>query len=154
MATKKIKDEIKKPDIVMRTAEVALEFVRAHLRLVIIAAVVFCAAGLSVYGYTVYQDKQNEKVQTAITEGVKNLESYYASGKKEDLDKAETTFQKVVKERKGKVYLVAKLYLGTVYALKGQNDDARNVYQELSRKSPTVLRMLAEKDLQKLDAKK
>jgi len=154
MATKKIKEEIKKPDILVRLAETALEFVRTNLRLVIIAAVVFCAAGFSVYGYTVYQDKQNEKVQVAISEGVKNLESYYASGKKEDLDKAESTFQKIVKERKGKVYLVAKLYLGTVYTLKGQTDDAKKIYEELSRKSPSVLRMLAERDLRNLDTKK
>jgi len=154
MATKRIKEEIKKPDILVRLTETALEFVRANLRLVIIAAVIFCAAGFSVYGYTVYQEKQNEKVQIAISEGVKNLESYYASGKKEDLDKAENTFQKVVKERKGKVYLVAKLYLGTVYALKGQTGDAKKIYEELSRKSPSVLKMLAERDLRNLDTKK
>ena len=154
MATKKIKEEIKKPDIVIRTVEAGLEFVQTHLRLVIIAAVIFCAAGVSVYGYALYDEKQNEKVQIAISEGVKNLESYYNTGKKEDLEKAETTFQKVVKEKKGKIYMVAKLYLGTIYAIKGQADDARNVYQELSRKSPLALKMLADKGLQNLDAKK
>jgi hypothetical protein len=154
MTTKKIKEEIKKPDIVIRTVEAALEFIQAHLRLVIIAAVIFCAAGVSVYGYVFYQDKQNERTQITVSEGVKNLESYYATGKKEDLDKAESTFQKVVKEKKGKIYMVAKLYLATVYAIKGRADDARNMYQELSRKSPPALRMLAEKGLQNLGPKK
>ena len=153
MTTKKIKDEIKKPDIVIRTAEAALQFVQTHLRLVIIAAAVFCAAGVSVYGYTLYEGKQNEKVQATISEGVKSLETYYSTGKKEDLEKAETTFQKVVKEKKGKVYLVAKLYLGTVLAIKGQSDDAKNIYQDLAKNSPPALKMLAGKALQNLNAK-
>ena len=75
-------------------------------------------------------------------------------GKKEDLEKAETVFQKVVKEKKGKVYLIAELYLGTVYALKGQTDDAKKIYLELSKKSPPVLKMLADRALQNLEPPK
>ena len=82
MVKKRFKEEIKKPDIVIRTVETAIEFVQTNLRLVIIAVVVFCAAGLSVYGYAMYDEKRNEKIQITVSEGVKSLESYYTTGKK------------------------------------------------------------------------
>jgi hypothetical protein len=153
MVKRKIKEEIKRPDIVIATVELAITFIRTHLVKVIIAAAVFCAAGLSVYAYTAYEERKNEKAQTAIFEGVKSLESFNRSGKKEDLDKAEAVFQKAAKERAGKVYMVAELYLGTVYAVKGQNDEARKIYQRLAKDGPTVLKMLSERALQNLAAK-
>ncbi|HEY3276468.1 MAG TPA: hypothetical protein VGJ94_07590 [Syntrophorhabdaceae bacterium] len=146
-------EEIKKPDFLMVAVQSAITYVRTHLKLVIIAAAVCCIAGLSVFAYAAYEDRKSAKAQSAIMEGVKSLESYNQAGKKEDLDKAETIFQKVVKEKPGKIYMVAELYLGTVYALKGRADDAKNIYRRLARKGPTVVRMLAEKALLNLDTK-
>lgn len=150
MARKSLKDDIRKPDIVIKTIESLFEFVRSNLRLFIIGVAVFCAAALSVYGYSIYSDKKNEKVQISIAEGAKALETYNNTGNKDELTKAETIFQKVVKERQGKAYQVAKLYLGTVYTLKGQTEDAKKLYSELSKDSPTVVRMLAQKAMANL----
>jgi hypothetical protein len=150
---KKIKEEIRKPDIFTRTISVAFEFVRANVRLFVIGAVVFCVGGLSAYGYAVFKEKKNEKAQMLVSEGIKSLEEFNVTGKKEELDKAEGIFSKVVKEKPGKVYLVAKLYLGSAYALKGQTDDARKTYQELAKESPAVLRMLSESALRNLNTK-
>ena len=151
MTKKAIKEEIKKPDILLKTVESAIDLVKTHMRLFIIGVAVFCVAALSAYGYTAYQEKKNEKVQAAIAEGVKSLEEYGSTGKKENLDKAEAVFLKVVKERQGKVYLVAKLYLATVYATEGKTDEARKIYQELSKGSPSTLAMLSERALQNLN---
>jgi hypothetical protein len=150
---RKIKEEIKRPDIVIATVEALIAYVRSHVKHFIIGVAVFCVAGLAVYGYAAYEEKKSEKAQAAIFEGVKSLESYNRSGKKEDLDKAESIFQKAVKERPRKVYMVAELYLGSIFALKGQNDEARKIYQHLAQSGPTVLKMLAERALQNLDAK-
>ncbi|MDR2018195.1 MAG: hypothetical protein LBQ00_04900 [Syntrophobacterales bacterium] len=153
MVKKTIKETIKKPDMLIIAFERAFEFIQVNLRLVIIAAVIFCAAGLVAYGYYVHEEKRNEEAQIFIANGVKSLESYYVTGKKEDIEKAESAFGKVAKEGKGKSYMVAQLYLGTVYAVKGQTDDAKKVYQGLSKKGSPILKMLSEKALQNLDTK-
>jgi hypothetical protein len=153
MTKRNIKQEIKRPDIVITTAEMVIAYVRTHLRLVIIALIVCCLAALSVYAYAAYEERKSEKAQVTIMEGVKSLEAFNRSGKKEDLDKAEAVLQKVVKEKPGKVYMVAELYLGTVYAVKGRSEDARKIYERLAKHGPDMLRMLAQKALSNLDAK-
>ena len=153
MVKKRIKQEIRKPDIFTTAMETAFRFVTANIKLFIIGAVVFCVGGLAAYGYAAYEGKKNEKAQVSLTEAITSLEQFNVTGKKEDLDKAETIFNKIAKERPGKVYLVAKLYLGSVYTLKGQTDDAKKIYQELSKGSPTAIKVLAERALQNLNTK-
>lgn len=153
MVKKKIKQEIRKPDIFTTAIEAAFAFVTANIRLFIIGTVVFCVGGLAAYGYAAFQEKKNEKAQVSLTEAITSLEQFSLTGKKEELDKAETIFSKIAKEKPGKVYLVAKLYLGSVYTLKGQTDDARKIYQEISKGSPTAIKMLAERALQNLNTK-
>ena len=148
-----MKEEIRQPDIVMRATEFAFDWVKANLKFVIAGIAVFCIVVAGVLGYSFYERKQSEKVQATISQGVESLHAYNASGKKEDLDKAEDIFKKVVKERRAKIYMMAELYLGTVYAMKGQTEDAKKIYQELARKSPPVLKMLSEKALQNLNVK-
>ena len=153
MVKKRIKQEIRKADIFTTAIESAYRFVLTNIRLFIIGAVVFCLAGVAAYGYAAYEEKKNEKAQISLMEGITSLEQFNLTGKKEELDKAETIFGKVAKERSGKVYLVAKLYLGSLYALKGQTDDARKIYQELSKGSPTAIKSLSERALQNLSTK-
>ena len=153
MVKRKIKEEIKKPDILIATVESAIQLVRENLRLFIIAVAVFCLAGLSVFGYTIYAEKKNQKIQISLYEGIKSLETYDRTGNKEDLDRAEGIFQKIVKEKRGKAYVVAKLYLGTAYSQNGKTEEANKIYQELSKDSPTVAKMLSDQALQNASKK-
>ncbi|MBA4391548.1 MAG: hypothetical protein C0399_11525 [Syntrophus sp. (in: bacteria)] len=153
MIKKKIKEGVRKQDILIATVELVYSFFRTNLKLCIIAAALLIVASLSVYGYAAYEEKKDEKAQVLLFQGVKNLDEYTASGKKENLDKAEEIFQKVIQQKQGKIYKIAKLYLGTVYSIKGQTEDARKIYLELSKDSPDVLKMLSEKTLSNLDNK-
>jgi predicted negative regulator of RcsB-dependent stress response len=153
MVKKKTKEEFKKKDILIAAVESVYTFFQKNLKLCIIAAVILAVVSLSVYGYAAYEEKKDKSAQILLFQGVKNLDEYAASGKKENLDKAEEIFQKVVQQKQGKIYKIAKLYLGTVYSIKGQTEDARKLYQELSKDSPTVLKMLSEKALGNLDNK-
>jgi hypothetical protein len=153
MVKKKVKEELKRPDVLITAVESSIQIIRSNLKFFIMGAVVFCIAAISVYGYTMYAEKRNEKAQVLVAEGAKSLEQYAQTGKKEDLDKAETIFQKVVKERRGKVYQAAELYLGTVYVMKGRTEDAKKIYQELSKDSPAVIKMLANRALQNMTVK-
>jgi len=54
MVKKRIKQEIRKPDIFTTAMETAFRFVTANIKLFIIGAVVFCVGGLAAYGYAAY----------------------------------------------------------------------------------------------------
>lgn len=149
----KRKEEIKKPDIFTAGAQSALAYVQSHLKYVIIAVAICCVVALSVFAYGAYGDRKNTQAQSTISEGVKSLESFKQSGKKEDLDKAESLFQKVVKEKPGRIYMVAELYLATVYTLKGRTNEAKAIYESLSKKGPAVVQMLSQRDLASLESK-
>ncbi len=153
MPRKKIKEEIRKPDILIRAIENALMLVRTHYKLCIIALAAICLIGVSVYGYAAYQDKKNEKAQSQLFDGIKSLEEFNTTGKKESLEKASEVFQKVIALKRGNISKTAKLYLSTVYATKGRNEEARKILTELSKDESDLLAAIATKTLQHMDTK-
>jgi predicted negative regulator of RcsB-dependent stress response len=151
MAKKQTKELVKKPDFLLKFIENVYIFINENLRSFIIGAVVFFVAVFSVYGYTIYAEKQEEKAQATLFQGIRSFEEYSQTGKQESLANAETIFQTLIKERKGKAYHIAKLYLATIYAGKGNTDDARTLYQQVAKDSSgTILQTLAEQALQGL----
>jgi tetratricopeptide (TPR) repeat protein len=152
MAKKKIKEEIKKPDILIKTIESTVKFIRANLKLCIIGVAIFCIVSLSVYGYRLHEQKKNERAQLILFQGIRSLEEYSLNGREDDLKKAEDIFQKIVNEKQGKTYKIAKLYLGKIYYIKGKNEEAKKIYREiLNDSSEIVFKTLSEKALQHID---
>lgn len=154
MAKKQTKELIKKPDFLIRFIENVYIFLQNNLRNVIIGLVIVFLAAISVYGYTIYSQKQEEKAQATLFQGIKSFEEYSQTGKQESLVSAENTFQAVIKEGKGKAQHIAKLYLATIYITKGKHDDARTLYQQVAKDSSgTILQTLADQALQGLEKK-
>jgi predicted negative regulator of RcsB-dependent stress response len=154
MAKKQTKELIKKPDLLIRFIENAYIFIQNNLRNVIIGLVIVFLAAISVYGYTIYSQKQEEKAQATLFQGIKSFEEFSQTGKQESLANAENTFQTLIKERKGKAYHIAKIYLATIYTMKGKTDDAKALYREVIKESSgTILQTLADQALQGLEKK-
>jgi len=149
MAKKQTKELIKKPDFLLKFIENAYLFIKENLRSFIIGTVIFLAAVIAVYGYTFYAEKQEEKAQATLFQGIRSFEEFSQTGKQESLANAENIFQSLIKERKGKAYHIAKLYLATIYTGKGKTDEAKALYQEVIKDSSgTILQTLAEQALQ------
>lgn len=154
MAKKQTKELIKKPDFLIVFVETAYIFIKNNLRNFIIGIVIFFVAALSVYGYTVYSSKQEEKAQSTLFQGIRSFEEYSQTGKQESLTNAENVFQTLIKEKRGKAYQIARLYLATIYTMQGKTEDARALYREIMKNSPdTILKTLAEQALQGLEKK-
>ena len=154
MAKKQTKELIKKPDFLIVFVETAYIFIKNNLRNFIIGIVIFFVAALSVYGYTVYSNKQEEKAQSTLFQGIRSFEEYSQTGKQESLTNAENVFQTLIKEKRGKAYQIAKLYLATIYTMQGKTEEARTLYREIMKNSPdTILKTLAEQALQGLEKK-
>jgi predicted negative regulator of RcsB-dependent stress response len=154
MAKKQTKELIKKPDFLIVFVETAYIFIKNNLRNFIIGIVIFFVAALSVYGYTVYSSKQEEKAQSTLFQGIRSFEEYSQTGKQESLANAENVFQTLIKEKRGKAYQIARLYLATIYTMQGKTEEARALYREIMKNSPdTILKTLAEQALQGLEKK-
>lgn len=154
MAKKQTKELIKKPDFLIVFVETAYIFIKNNLRNFIIGLVIFFVAALSVYGYTFYSSKQEEKAQSTLFQGIRSFEEYSQTGKQESLTNAENVFQTLIKEKRGKAYQIARLYLATIYTMQGKTEEARALYREIMKNSPdTILKTLAEQALQGLEKK-
>ena len=154
MAKKQTKELIRKPDFLLNFIETAYIFIQENLRSFIIGAAICIVAAASVYGYTLYSRSQEEKSQAILFQGIKSFEEYSQTGKQESLTNAENVFQSLVKEKRGKAYQIARLYLATIYSMQGKVDNAKSLYQEVIKDSPgTILQTLAEQALQALEKK-
>ena len=69
MAKKQTKELIKKPDFLISFIENVYIFLQNNLRNVIIGLVIVFLAAISVYGYTIYSQKQEEKAQATLFQG-------------------------------------------------------------------------------------
>lgn len=151
---KKKKEEIKKPDLLITAIESTIAFVKKNLRSCIIGMVIVLAAAFSVYAYTLYERKQDEKVQYVLAQGIQSFDVYSLSGKKDALDNAEKFFQDVINEKRGRLSIIARLYLGKVYYSRGKNEEAQKIYQDiLNGSSDSATKALAEKALEHINKK-
>jgi predicted negative regulator of RcsB-dependent stress response len=154
MTKKKVKAEIKAPDIVLRTLGSSYTFIRSNLKLCIIALVICLAIASSVYGYMVYEKKKNDGRQYILSQGLRSFEEYTATGKQEDLASAESVFNKIALQNQGRISAVAKLYMGKINYLRGKNDEALKTYKEVSQtSSDPLLKSLADKAIAQIEKK-
>ena len=151
MTKRKVKEELKRPDILLAAIGHVVSWVREHVRLCVIGAVALVAIALAVTGYKIYQAGQDEKLQYQLTEGIRSFQEYTMNGSDEALKKAESDFKALSTSRTKGVDDIAKLYLGKIYYTRGKPEDAKALYLDVkNRSSNGTLRKLAEAALQSL----
>lgn len=154
MAKRKVKEDIKKPDAVMRFFGVAIDWVRGNIKICIIGLVIILILCSTVFAYMAYAKRQNDKIQYALSQGMQAFAEFSASGSIEKLNAAEAIFTDVIKQKGRESSLMAKLYLGNIMYIKGQSQEARDIYREVAGAAGNSLfKTLAEKGMEQIDKK-
>ncbi|MCX5812819.1 MAG: tetratricopeptide repeat protein [Proteobacteria bacterium] len=154
MAKNKLKQDIKKPDIVIRTFAYIFNWVRENLKLCIAGIVGIIVICFCVFAYTLYEKKQDDKVQYMLSQGIQGFAEFSTTGNEEALKKAEDAMNKVVNEKRKKTQSIAKLYLGKIYYIKGKIEDSKKMYREAQNESnEPAIKMLSEKALSYIENK-
>jgi predicted negative regulator of RcsB-dependent stress response len=154
MAKNRLKQDIKKPDIVIRTFTFIIRWVRENLKLCIAGIVGILVIFLCIFAYIIYEKKQDDNVQFMLSQGIQSFAEFSTTGNGEALKKAEDTMNEVVNEKRKKTKIIAKLYLGKIYFLKGNIEDSKKMYREVQNESSEpVIKMLSEKALSYIENK-
>jgi hypothetical protein len=154
MTKKKVKAEIKAPDVVLRTLGSSYAFIRGNLKLCIAGLIVCLLIASSVYGFMFYEKKKDDGRQYQLSQALRSFEDYTTTGKQEDLSNAEDSFSKIALENRGKISTVAKLYLAKIQYIKGKNEEAVKLYKEISQdSSDPFIKSLADKAIVQLTKK-
>ena len=149
MTKRKVKEELKRPDILLTAIGHTADWVKEHVRLCVIGAVVLVAVALAVTGYRMYQASQDEKVQYQLAAGMRSFQEYAMNGSDDALKKAEAAFKALSESRARDVDDIGRLYLGKIYYAQGKTEDAKALYLQVKEKSPdATLRKFAEAALQ------
>jgi hypothetical protein len=152
MARRKIKEEIKKPDILLSAFQHFLDWIKANTRTCIVGGIVIIVIGLSTWGYVAYRASEEEKAQYALFQGIRGFQEYSVTNKADALSGAESSFKRVAKEGSRGIRNIAKLYLARIAALKGNKQEAKALYGEVARRSSNdVTKKLSETALQDLE---
>jgi predicted negative regulator of RcsB-dependent stress response len=145
---KKVKEELKKPDIVLLAIERVTGWVKQHARLCIIGLVVLAVIAVAITGVRIYQARVDEEMQYRLAEGIKAFQEYASGGKEDSLKKAESIFKGLSTSGRNGIEEIALLYLGKIYYLQGKNEDAKAQYQKVKgRAGSSVIVSLAESGL-------
>lgn len=154
MTKKTVKQQIKKPDILLRTIASAYGFVRSHLKVCILGFVACVIIVSTVYGYVLYERKENDQAQYALHKAMKSYEAYMVAGNEDDLRKAEDILRDILAQKQGKAYKIARLYLARIQYLHGKKDEAARLYRDVLNDSPdSLLKTLAEKAIVEIEKK-
>ena len=154
MPRKKMKQEIRKPDVFQTTFQLVLEWAKGHKTVCIAGAVAALLVVLAVWGYGAYRTAEDEKAQYALLQGMNSFRAYTVDPKSDGLSKAEGSFRKVARESSGGLRDVARLYLAKIEAMKGMKEEARRLYAEINKNpSNDVMKKLSAMGLQGSGAK-
>jgi hypothetical protein len=116
--------------------------------------VIFLIAIAAGYAYMLHLNSEYDKIQYKLTQGIQSFNEYNTSGKQEDIVKAESIFNEVAQKNKKQSYYIAKLYLAKINYMRGKNEDAKKIYQEIFKgTSNSTLKTLSEKAIQHIDKK-
>ncbi len=155
MAKKKDIDKvIKEPDVVVRTIRALYEWANKHLKLCIIIASSIFVIVFAIFGYKIYQDRKDEKIQGLLAEGMRYYREYTITGKEDSLNKAEGVFKKVSGEAGGNIKALSKLYLGRIYYTKGKIDESIKSYKDAQDTAKAeAIKILAKRALDIIEKK-
>ena len=149
MTKKKVKEELKRPDILLATIGHVAGWVKEHVRLCVIGAVVLVAVAFAATGYRMYQASQDERVQYQLAVGMRSFQEYAMNGSDDALKKAESAFKALSASHTRDVNDIARLYLGKIYYAQGKAEDAKALYLQVKDKgTDATLRKFAEAALQ------
>ena len=154
MTKRKIKEEIKKPDIVIRTVAAAIDWIKNNMKACIIGLIIVFVISSSLFGYSVYSKRQDDKIQFMLSQAMQTFGEFTASGSVEKMNIAETLFNSILRENNKKMNAVARLYLAKISYMKGKPEEAKKLYQEVQSQSndPAIL-SISEKAIQQIDKK-
>ena len=151
---KKDKEIIQKPDMLFTLFTSTMQFIRNNSKQCIVGLVVFLIALAAGYAYTLHVKSQYDKIQYKLTQGIQSFNEYSTSGKQENIDKAESIFNEISQKKMKQSHYVAKLYLAKINYMRGKNEDAKKIYQEIIKgTSDSMLKALSEKAIQQIDKK-
>jgi hypothetical protein len=151
---KKDKEIIHKPDMLQTLFTSTIQFVRKNAKWCIVGLVVFLVAIAAGYVYMLHLNSQYGKIQYKLTQGIQSFDEYNANGKQEDIEKAGTIFNEIAQKKMKQSYYIAKLYLAKINYMRGKNEDAKKMYQEIVKgTSSSMLKTLSEKAIQHIDKK-
>jgi len=154
MTKRKIKEEIKKPDIVIRSVTATIDWIKNNMKACIIGLIIVFVISSSLFGYSVYSKRQDDKIQFMLSQAIQTFGEFTASGNVEKMNIAETLFNSILRENNNKMNAVARLYLAKISYMKGKPEEAKKLYQEVQSQSndPAIL-SIAEKAIQQIDKK-
>ncbi len=145
MTKRKVKEELKRPDVLLSAIGHLAGWVREHVRLCVIGLVVLVAVALAVTGYRMYQASQDQRVQYELASAMRSFQEYAMNGSEDALKKAESSFKALSASHTRDVDDIARLYLGKIYYSQGKTEDAKALYLRVKDKSPDAsLRKFAE----------
>jgi hypothetical protein len=151
---KKDKEIIHKPDILQTLLTSAIQFISKNAKWCIVGLVVFLVAIAAGYAYMLHLNSQYDKIQYKLTQGIQSFDQYNTNGKQEDIEKAESIFNEIAQKKIKQSYYIAKLYLAKINYMRGKNEDAKKIYQEIIKgTSNTMLKTLSEKAIQHIEKK-
>jgi len=154
MAKNTFKQDTKKPDIVIRTFAYIFNWVRENLKLCIAGIAGIIIICICIFAYTIYEKKQDDRVQYLLSQGIQGFAEFSATGNEEALKRAEDAMNKVVNEKRKKTQSIAKLYLGKIYYIKGKTEESKKMYREVQNESSEpVIKKLSENALSNIENK-
>lgn len=154
MTKRKVKEEIKKPDIVLRTIAFMLDWAKSNMKVCIIGLVAVILICSSLFGYSVYAKRHNDKVQFMLSQAIQTFGESTVSGSIEKLNIAETLFNSILNENNKKINIIARLYLARINYIKGKPEEAKRLYQEVQGQSDDpVVKSITEQALKQIDKK-
>ena len=117
----------------------------------LIAVVLICS---SLFGYSVYAKRQNDKVQFMLSQAIQAFGESTVSGSIEKLNIAETLFNSILNENNKKINHIARLYLARINYIKGKPEEAKRLYLEVQGQSDDpVVKSITEQALKQFDKK-
>ncbi|MCX5817598.1 MAG: tetratricopeptide repeat protein [Proteobacteria bacterium] len=154
MTKRKVKEEIKKPDIVIRTVTFAIDWIKNNMKACIVGLIIVFVVCSSLFGYSFYAKRQDDKMQFMLSQAIQAFGESMASGSVEKMNIAETLFNSILKENHKKISIIARLYLAKISYMKGKPEEAKKLYQEVqSQSNDPVIMSISEKAIQQIDKK-
>lgn len=154
MTKRKIKEEIKKPDFITGMLASIIEWVKNNMKACIIGLVILFVLSSSLFGYSLYANKQEDKTQFMLSQAIQTFGESVASGSAEQMNVAETLFNSILKENNKKINITAKLYLAKINYIKGKPEEAKKLYLEVqSQSGDPLIKSISEKAIQQIEKK-
>jgi predicted negative regulator of RcsB-dependent stress response len=154
MTKRKIKEEIKKPDIVIRTVAFAIDWFKNNMKACIVGLIIVFVICSSLFGYNIYAKRQDDKIQFMLSQAIQTFDESIASGSVEKMNIAETLFNSILRENHKKIGIIARLYLAKINYMKGKPEEAKKLYQEVQGQSnDPVIMSISEKAIRQIDKK-